>query len=290
MHTIENDPRFKDLLDEIVKKTTGHYSYQHLCDILDKDKSYSGPWYIVREKALHAFYEEKMHEKDTHFNKQADELISNYKSSLTAKLETALTTIIEKDKQIVSQTVVINDLKNTIQELENIKSNTSIVELSEKEEQELWYDVVNLAKTQDSLLVVCRAYHNAIKAKEFKNLLTELKKAKDTIKQLEENSLESLETKRLEWSKKVFPNADSWSSLLKLDEEIKEIKYELEHVFGSTNLITEFADALMCLFDSAGREGITPYDITKAFKFKLELNMSSDWIDQGNGTYKRVKK
>ena len=60
-----------------------------------------------------------------------------------------------------------------------------------------------------------------------------------------------LEAERLEWSKKIFVKATAISSLDKLREEIDEIEADI--IAGVRNPI-EYADALMCLFDSGGRQ------------------------------------
>lgn len=104
---------------------------------------------------------------------------------------------------------------------------------------------------------------------------------------LKGESIESLEAKRFAWAGPFFKNATAISSLYKLRTEIDEIEADL---VAGIKRPEEFADAMMCLFDSAGRAGIFPGDIAKAFKEKLEVNLSSKWIDQGDGTYKRIKK
>ena len=98
-----------------------------------------------------------------------------------------------------------------------------------------------------------------------------------------------LEEKRLKWSLETFTEATALSSIAKLKEEVLEIESDV-----SNNIRTpeEFADALMALFDVAGRltVPITVIEILNAFSLKLEVNISSEWIKQPDNTYKRIKK
>jgi hypothetical protein len=95
-----------------------------------------------------------------------------------------------------------------------------------------------------------------------------------------------LEKERLEWSLKTFPEADAISSLRKLESEIEEI--EVDIIEGHQNP-TEYADALMCLFDSAGRHGITIEEIIKAFAVKLEINKARKWKKNPDNSYSHIK-
>jgi NTP pyrophosphatase (non-canonical NTP hydrolase) len=101
-----------------------------------------------------------------------------------------------------------------------------------------------------------------------------------------------LEAERLEWSLVTFPEATSTSSLRKLEAEIKEVEAHLEILaFDRDNeaLTEEFADCLKCLFDSAGRAGILPETIFKAFEKKLIKNKSRTWIKNPDNSYSHVK-
>jgi chromosomal replication initiation ATPase DnaA len=104
-------------------------------------------------------------------------------------------------------------------------------------------------------------------------------------------SIIELEQERFEWALKTFPEATSLSSLKKLSDEVREIKIELELVipFNKKQTTTEYADALMCLFDSAGRAGITPENIFEAFAEKFEINKKRDWVKNENNTYSHIK-
>lgn len=103
-----------------------------------------------------------------------------------------------------------------------------------------------------------------------------------------------LERQRLEWSLKNFPDATHLSSLEKLKEEIKEVAKELKYLDkfpdqDPVNLPEEYADCLMCLFDSAGRAGVSVEDIFESFAEKLEINKNRVWKKNPDNTYSHVK-
>jgi NTP pyrophosphatase (non-canonical NTP hydrolase) len=105
-----------------------------------------------------------------------------------------------------------------------------------------------------------------------------------------------LEAERLEWSLKNFPEATPRSSMLKLQSEAKEVLKEISTLEkfpdgddGLGDLTEEYADCLMCLFDSAGRAGVTVEDIFEAFAEKLEINKDRKWIKNADNTYSHVK-
>lgn len=95
-----------------------------------------------------------------------------------------------------------------------------------------------------------------------------------------------LERQRYEWSLKTFPEATAISSLKKLRTEIDEIEYDLAN---GERRPEEYADALMCLFDSAGRNGIFPSEIFKAFEAKLAVNKSRTWVKNADNSYSHIK-
>lgn len=105
-----------------------------------------------------------------------------------------------------------------------------------------------------------------------------------------EKTIIELEAERLEWSLETFPEATAFSSLQKLLDEIEEVEIDLAFTpVNEYDLTLEYADCLMCLFDSAGRVGILPQQIFDAFAFKLEKNKSRTWIKNSNNTYSHVK-
>ncbi len=100
--------------------------------------------------------------------------------------------------------------------------------------------------------------------------------------------IQALEAERLAWSLKTFPDATPISSLRKLEEEIKEVENDI--INGAINSINEeYADCLMCLFDSAGRLGITPQLIFEAFALKFEKNKNRTWYKNPDNTYSHKK-
>lgn len=96
----------------------------------------------------------------------------------------------------------------------------------------------------------------------------------------------SLEHERMAWSLKTFPEATEISSLEKAKDEIEEIRYNICHDIKDP---VEYADAIMCLFDSAGRNGIPPEAIVNAYRDKIKINKSRVWKKNANNTYSHVK-
>jgi len=100
----------------------------------------------------------------------------------------------------------------------------------------------------------------------------------------------ALEKQRMAWSFRTFPEATQFSSLSKLKEEIKEVHLALLPPFGNDEEThEEYADCLMCLFDSAGRAGISVEQIFVAFEKKLAINMERKWIKNPDNTYSHIK-
>lgn len=99
-------------------------------------------------------------------------------------------------------------------------------------------------------------------------------------------SLIELENERWPWSEKTFPEATPLSSLCKLREEIKEIEQDL----SQGNLYPEeYADAMMCLLDSAKRAGITVEEILLAYELKTEKNKKRKWSKNPDNSYSHIK-
>ncbi len=96
-----------------------------------------------------------------------------------------------------------------------------------------------------------------------------------------------LESDRMKWSRETFTEATGLSSLLKAQDEIKEIMADLENGHCRSE---EYVDAIMCLFDSAGRRNITPMEILFGYKTKTEVNKSREWIKNPDNTYSHKKK
>ncbi len=77
------------------------------------------------------------------------------------------------------------------------------------------------------------------------------------------------EKDRLKWSLETFTEATSISSLDKAKDEIDEIKRDIENNIREPE---EYADALMCIIDSAGRHGIGLEEILESYKNKIPIN------------------
>jgi hypothetical protein len=99
-------------------------------------------------------------------------------------------------------------------------------------------------------------------------------------------NLIELEKERLEWSLKTFPEATPISSLRKLESEIKEIEVD---IIGNNKNPEEYADALMCLLDSAGRQGILVEEILQSFAIKFEKNKVRKWKKNPDNSYSHIK-
>ncbi len=101
-----------------------------------------------------------------------------------------------------------------------------------------------------------------------------------------------LEKQRLKWSLETFTEATAISSLRKLEGELKEVEAHLDELAFDRDipaLTEEYADCLMCLFDSAGRAGILPNDIFTAFEIKLSKNKRRVWQKNPDNSYSHVK-
>lgn len=102
------------------------------------------------------------------------------------------------------------------------------------------------------------------------------------------NNIVELEKERFEWSSKTFPEATAISSLYKLKDEIDEI---IKDIIDGKRRPEEYADCLMCLFDSGGRQEdpILPEEMFEAFSKKLSINKARIWIKNENNTYSHKK-
>jgi hypothetical protein len=94
-----------------------------------------------------------------------------------------------------------------------------------------------------------------------------------------------------EFSCKTFVNADSLTSLVKLEDELKEVRELLnaDYEFPEFMLIEEYADVAMCLFDSLRKRGISIESLNAAMCRKTKLCINSKWVENENHTYSRIK-
>jgi len=97
-----------------------------------------------------------------------------------------------------------------------------------------------------------------------------------------------LEEERFKWSVETFPEASDIGSLQKLKEEVAEIEINIKE---DNRDVMEYADCLMCLFDSARRRKnpIIIQEIFDAFEAKLEINKKRTWVKNDTGSYSHVK-
>jgi hypothetical protein len=99
-------------------------------------------------------------------------------------------------------------------------------------------------------------------------------------------TLEQLEDERFAWSLETFKRATSISSLRKLEGKINEIKTD---IINGQDPGEGYAEALMCLLDSAARRGITFDQLTQAFARKLEKNKARTWTVNPDNTYSHIE-
>lgn len=102
-----------------------------------------------------------------------------------------------------------------------------------------------------------------------------------------EQSFDKLFSEFLEFTASTFEHATALSSIAKLEEETREIKYAI--LKNHMDLPTEYMDAIGCIIDSAMRKGVTLDDLKVAMKNKNKLNKEREWT-VNNGVYSHIKK
>ncbi len=147
-----------------------------------------------------------------------------------------------------------------------------IIEIDKKEGGGYWSD------DQDQLPMYMEQYAELYYQDKIKNTLPDSTK----------KSIFELEEERFKWSLKTFPEASALGSLKKLKEEVAEIEVNITN--GERDVM-EYADCLMCLFDSARRqeEPILIQEIFDSFEKKLEINKKRTWVKNDKGSYSHVK-
>jgi len=95
-----------------------------------------------------------------------------------------------------------------------------------------------------------------------------------------------IESDRWEWSYATFTEATPISSLRKAEAEIKEIEADIEQGVRNPE---EYADVIMCLFDSAARQGISALEVLTAYENKVKVNRSRKWTKNQDNSYSHVK-
>jgi hypothetical protein len=84
-----------------------------------------------------------------------------------------------------------------------------------------------------------------------------------------------------EWTKEVFPDADSIAHLYKLKDETEE-------AIKTPTDITEYADCLMAIFGASYKAGFAYDELILACKNKLSINKTRKWIKGKNNTYQHI--
>lgn len=84
------------------------------------------------------------------------------------------------------------------------------------------------------------------------------------------------------WSVTVFGKRHPERDAKKLMEEAKE-------VLADPNDLEEWVDCQLCIFNAIGSMDISYDKFMLAVRIKMNTCMKSEWIEQPNGTFKRVK-
>lgn len=103
------------------------------------------------------------------------------------------------------------------------------------------------------------------------------------------NTFERLIEEHGQWADATFPKCTSNGALLHAHREIDEIIQDIADAAGKDQMAIEYADALLCIMDSARREGFTVEDIVTAGFYKLGKNKARKWKDNGDGSYSHIK-
>lgn len=95
----------------------------------------------------------------------------------------------------------------------------------------------------------------------------------------------------MDWSVKTFDKATPLSSLEKLEDELSELRNELnKFATGYTRgVVEEYVDVMMCLLHSAAVKGISLEELNNMFYAKLLKNMNRKWKLNSNNTYSHEK-
>jgi NTP pyrophosphatase (non-canonical NTP hydrolase) len=92
------------------------------------------------------------------------------------------------------------------------------------------------------------------------------------------------------WANRTFVKATALSALSKLEEEIMEVRADINDNAPKEKVTEEYADCMMCIIHSAAKHGITMSELRIAFEEKFVVNAEADWIENENHTYNRIKK
>ena len=97
-----------------------------------------------------------------------------------------------------------------------------------------------------------------------------------------------------EWQRKTFPKATPLSKLFHLEEELEELKQELNiqytDSFVEQRLRDEYADCFLLLYGSAAANGYSLEDINKIISSKMDKNEKRTWgTPDEKGVVRHVK-
>ena len=93
----------------------------------------------------------------------------------------------------------------------------------------------------------------------------------------------ALEEKRFKWSMETFKEATPLGSLAKAREELDEVEADVKAMELNPE---EYADVIMCVFDVAGRMGISAKEVMDAYVAKIAVNKGRKWVKQPDNSYK----
>lgn len=96
------------------------------------------------------------------------------------------------------------------------------------------------------------------------------------------------------WTRENFPASGAESSLIHLQEEIKEVLEAISsddpHPIQDNGIpLMEYADCFICLLTAAGKSGFDLEQIRKAIMNKMEINYRRKWKLNADNTYSHVK-
>lgn len=102
-------------------------------------------------------------------------------------------------------------------------------------------------------------------------------------------SFEDLFDEFLNWSIPIFDKATPASSLKKCIKEIDEIKKAFtDEPINEADIAEEYADAILCLIDSAKRAGFDIETIRASISRKIKINKARNWKHNSDHTYSHI--
>lgn len=90
------------------------------------------------------------------------------------------------------------------------------------------------------------------------------------------------------WQRNTFPQATPLSKLAHLEQELRELKDDLQS--QNPARVLEYADCFMLLFGAAASDGMEYDDICKAINDKMAINLNRKWgKPDANGVVNHIK-